>query len=379
MSKGGMPAVPAPVLALLSAALFGAGTPLAKLLTGSLDPWLLAGLLYLGSGLGLGLVRLATRGRVAETPLARADLPRLAAVILAGGVAAPVLLMAGLARSDASSASLLLNLEGLATLAIAWLVFRENVDRRIFAGAMAILAGAVVLSWPGGGGGVGLDGGGAVRLDAGALLVAAACLGWGIDNNLTRSLSAADPMQVAMIKGLVAGTVNLGLGLAIGAASPGFAMPDLATGAAAMAVGVLGYGVSLTLYMLALRHLGSARTGAYFSTAPFIGAALGIVLFDETVSGRLLAAAGLMAFGVVLHLLEDHEHDHTHEPLEHAHRHTHDEHHHHQHAPGDPSGEPHAHSHRHAPLIHRHPHYPDLHHRHGHGHRPTDDTGEARR
>src|SRR5215207_2715596 len=218
--------------ALASAALFGASTPLAKLLLGAVDPWLLAGVLYLGAGLGLALARPGLRrlGEGAEeAPLRRTDLPWLAVVVLFGGVLGPVLLMLGLARTGAAAAALLLNLESLATLAIAWLVFRENVDRRIFLGALAILAGAAALSWPGG----------EVGLGWGALLIAGACLSWGVDNNLTRKLSAADPVQVAMLKGLVAGPVNLALALAQGASLP--AAGPLLGG---LAVGFLGYGAS---------------------------------------------------------------------------------------------------------------------------------------
>ncbi len=342
------------VLALASAALFGASTPAAKLLLGTLDPWLLAGLLYLGSGLGLGAVMAMqrVRGRAAtEAALAAGDLPWLAGATLAGGVIAPVLLLAGLARTAASTASLLLNLEGLATMAIAWIVFRENVDRRLLVGAAAILAGALVLSWRGGPGGFGM----------GAAAIAAACLAWGIDNNLTRKLSAADPVAIAAIKGLVAGPVNLALALTQGAALPGAA---LALGAGV--VGFFGYGVSLVLFVLALRHLGTARTGAYFSTAPFVGATLGVALLGEPVTVPLGAAAVLMAIGVWLHATEAHEHDHAHEAMAHDHAHVHDAHHGHAHGPADPPGEPHAHWHRHARLVHRHPHYPDLHHRHSH-------------
>jgi drug/metabolite transporter (DMT)-like permease len=341
-------------LALGSAALFGASTPIAKLLLGSIDPWLLAGLLYLGSGAGLTLLRLG-RGRLgdgsAEAPLARADLPWLAAAILAGGVVGPLLLMVGLRLTQASAASLLLNLEGLATLAIAWLAFREPVDRRLLVGAFAILAGAALLSWQGG----------RLGLGWGAVAIAGACLAWGIDNNLTRRIAAADPLQIALSKGLVAGAVNLGLALVGGAAwpSPG---PLLA----ALVLGFFGYGVSLVLFVLALRQLGTARTGAYFATAPFLGALLAVLLLGDAVTPVLLAAALLMAIGLYLHLAERHEHDHVHEPAEHAHRHVHDAHHDHPHATGDPPGEPHSHWHRHAPLVHRHPHYPDLHHRHEH-------------
>ena len=345
---------PGAPMALASAALFGASTPFAKLLLGVVDPWLLAGLLYLGSGMGLALVQLARRPLgvgATEAPLRRSDLPWLALVVLAGGVVGPVLLMFGLARTSAANAALLLNLEGLATMAIAWVVFRENVDRRILLGALAILAGAVLLSWRGGPAGIGW----------GALLIAGACVAWGIDNNLTRRLSGADPVQIAMLKGLAAGAVNLGLALARGAI-----LPAPATLLGAGLIGFLGYGVSLTLFVLALRHLGTARTGAYFSTAPFIGGAVAVVLFGEPVTARLLGAALLMAIGVTLHLIERHEHEHVHEEMVHEHAHVHDEHHQHAHAPEDPPGEPHVHVHRHTRLVHRHPHYPDLHHRHGH-------------
>lgn len=342
------------LLALLSAALFGASTPFAKLLLASVDPWMMAGLLYLGAGLGLAVVNLsrgALRLPAVEAPLRRVDLPWLALVVAAGGVLAPLLLMFGLARTDAAGTSLLLNLEGLATMGIAWLVFRENVDRRLLLGAFAILAGAVVLSWQG-----------RASFQSGALLVAGACLCWGIDNNLTRKLSSADPVQIAMLKGLVAGTVNLVLALANGAAFPG-----LGTLLAVAAVGFLGYGVSLALFVLSLRYLGTARTGAYFSLAPFVGAVLAVLMLGENPSLQLLLAGGLMALGLWLHLAERHEHDHPHEAVEHEHRHLHDEHHQHEHADAPP-GEPHTHRHAHAPLVHRHPHYPDLHHRHGHRH-----------
>jgi drug/metabolite transporter (DMT)-like permease len=346
---------PGAPLAILSAALFGASTPFAKvLLGGGVEPWLLAGLLYLGSGVGLGIVAVARRtvGRApAETPLGRCDLPWLALVVISGGIVGPVLLMVGLAATPASTASLLLNLEGLATMAIAWLMFHENVDRRLLAGAASILAGAVVLSWQGGPSGFGW----------GTAAIAGACLAWGIDNNLTRKLSAADPVQIALIKGLSAGAVNLALAVAAGAQLPSAA----ALGAAAM-IGLLGYGFSLVLFVFALRHLGAARTGAYFSTAPFIGALLAVTLFGEPVTVGLTVAGLLIAGGVYLHLAERHEHEHAHEALEHEHRHVHDEHHQHRHEPGDPIGEPHAHPHRHLPIVHRHPHYPDLHHRHPH-------------
>ncbi len=346
---------PGAPLALLSAVLFGASTPFAKLLLGrGIGPWLLAGLLYLGSGLGLSLAFLirANLGMVSnEAPLRRADLAWLILIILSGGVIGPVLLMLGLFLTTASSAALLLNLEGLATMAIAWIVFRENVDRRILTGAAAILAGAVLLSWSGG----------PVPVGWGAILIAGACMAWGIDNNLTRKLSGADPMQIAALKGIVAGAANLGLALIAGAT-----LPSAGGIAGASIIGLLGYGVSLVLFVLALRQLGSARTAAYFSTAPFIGAVLATLMFGEPVTPRLVAAAVLMGIGLWLHLAERHEHEHVHDPLEHEHRHSHDAHHQHDHADGDPAGEPHTHWHKHAPLAHSHPHFPDLHHRHGH-------------
>jgi drug/metabolite transporter (DMT)-like permease len=241
-------------------------------------------------------------------------------------------------------------------MAIAWLVFRENVDRRIFSGAMAILAGAVLLSWPAA---VGTG----PTLNWGSVLIVLACVSWGVDNNITRKLSAADQLQIAMIKGLAAGAVNLSPALARGAS-----FPPLSTVATAAAVGFFGYGVSLVLFVLGLRHLGAARTGAYFSTAPFIGAAVALPLFGEAPSPTFSAAALLMGIGVYLHIAEAHEHDHLHEPLEHEHRHMHDIHHRHAHVPADPVGEPHSHRHRHPRLLHKHPHYPDLHHRHRHEH-----------
>lgn len=344
---------PGVAMALGSAVLFGASTPLAKLLLAAVDPQLLAALFYLGAGLGLGLIH---TGRAAiglpapEAPLRRSDLPWLAAVVVFGGIAGPLLLMLGLARTSAASGSLLLNLEGLATMAIAWIVFRENVDRRLLLGAGAILAGAVVLSWTGQ----------RFALDGGGLLVAAACLCWGIDNNLTRKLSSADPVVIALIKGLGAGIVNLSLALLRGAA-----LPSPGTTAAAALVGFFGIGVSLVLFVLALRHLGAARTGAYFSLAPFIGAGLATILLGEPVTTQLVVAGVLMAIGLYLHLAERHEHVHTHEAIEHEHSHVHDAHHQHRH--DGPVTEPHSHWHRHEPLRHKHVHYPDLHHRHGHG------------
>lgn len=343
------------VYALVSAALFGASTPLAKLLLSNAAPLVVAGLLYLGSGLGLAAwlgVRALTTGASGASPIGRAGWPWLAGAIAAGGVAGPALLMFGLARTDGSAASLLLNLEAVLTAAIAWLVFRENVDRRIFVGMAAIVAGGALLSWdqtPRGGG------------LAGPLLVAAACFAWALDNNLTRKVSGGDAITIACLKGLVAGSVNLGLALATGAALPA-AGTLLATGV----LGLVGYGVSLALFVVALRDLGTARTGAYFSVAPFFGAGLAFAVLAESPSAAFWGAAALMALGVWLHISEHHEHAHAHEAMEHTHEHAHDAHHRHEHDFAWDGREPHVHPHRHEPLMHSHPHYPDLHHRHRH-------------
>jgi drug/metabolite transporter (DMT)-like permease len=340
--------------ALLAAALFGISAPLAKALLRGSSPQLLAGLLYLGSGIGLSIVAAMRRGErdATEAPLSRRDLPWLAAAICFGGMIGPVLLMIGLTRTPAASASLLLNLEAVFTALLAWIVFHENVDKRIAVGMLAIVTGGVVLSWEG-------------RADfgslAGPMAVAGACLCWGIDNNLTQKVSGGDPVQVAMLKGLCAGAVNTALASMLGARWPGFP-----TVSAAMLLGFLSYGVSLVLFVLALRYLGAARTGAYFSIAPFVGAIVAIVGFGERPTLFFAIGAACMVAGVWLHLTEHHEHEHVHEAMEHAHAHVHDEHHQHEHSPRDPPGEPHSHLHRHTKLVHSHPHYPDLHHRHEH-------------
>ena len=301
--------------ALASAVLFGAGTPVAKLLLDSVNPWLLAGLLYTGSGVGLGLYRLVMRSP--RVRLARADWWPLAGAIAAGGVVAPVLLMVGLVGMPASGASLLLNAEAVFTALLAWIVFRENVDRRVALGMLAIVAGAVVLTWPG-----------AVAFGdlLPALAVLGACLCWAIDNNLTRKVAMTDATWLAATKGLVAGPTNLALAFALGAQ-----LPPLWNVGAAMLVGLAAYGISLVLFITALRHLGTARAGAYFSVAPFFGAALAVALGDS-VSIPLLVAGVLMAIGVWLHLTERHEHEHTHaDGTTHTHAHYPDSEHRHRH------------------------------------------------
>ena len=337
------------VLAAVGAALlFGGGTPAAKLLLGPVDPWLLAGLLYLGSGIGLAAVRLLRRRRAVR--LARGDAKWLAAAVIAGGLAAPVLLMWGLAQLPASTASLLLNAEGVLTALLAWFAFRENFDQRIALGMALIVGGALVLSWPT-----------SSAFDAvmPSVAVLLACFCWALDNNLTRKVALADATFIAMVKGLSAGAVNVCIAFVSGAA-----IPHAILAFSAGLLGFFSYGLSLVLFVIALRYLGTARTGAYFSTAPFVGAVIAVPLLDESVTATLLVGGALMAAGVWLHLTERHEHMHTHEVIEHEHEHVHDEHHEHAHA--GPITGPHTHWHRHEPLTHSHPHYPDVHHRHDH-------------
>lgn len=339
--------------AILAAVLFGATTPFAKILVGDVQPLMLAGVLYLSSGLGLTLARLFTPRRNDTSPIiSKQDFPWLLGAIVFGGALGPALLMFGLASTQASTSSLLLNLEGVFSALLAWVFFKENCDKRIVAGMLAISAGGVVLSFTPGSG---------IALSTGCLLVVLACLAWAIDNNFTRNIHATQPMVIAQTKGLCAGAVNLGLALWLGNALP--TVPQLLS---ASVVGFLGYGTSLVLFVIGLRHLGTSRTGAYFSTAPFVGAAISIALLGEAVSSLFFVAAALMGVGVWLHLTEVHDHEHHHEALSHEHEHIHDQHHDHEHGPNDPPGEPHSHWHEHKELTHSHAHYPDIHHRHPH-------------
>lgn len=353
------------VLAALAAAfLFGAGTPLAKILLDQVSPWVLAGLLYLGSGLGLGLYRLV---RGLPTPrLSRGDAGWMLAAVLCGGVLAPVLLMFGLSGMPSSHAALLLNAEAVLTTLLAWAVFKESLGRRIALGMVAIVAGALLLSWPQN------DALRGVQLASlwPAVAVLLACALWALDNNFTRKVALNDASWIACVKGLVAGITNLALAWVAGVAWPELTRMSAAV-PAAMLVGFLAYGVSLALFVVALRHLGASRAGAYFSTAPFVGALFSVLFLAEPVTWTLLVAASLMALGIWLHLTEHHAHAHRHEVLAHEHLHSHDEHHQHhpQHLIDDPATiGPHSHPHRHDPLTHSHAHYPDAHHRHAHRH-----------
>jgi len=347
---------PEAIYAILAAILFGLATPIAKLLITNVSPQMLAGLLYAGSGLGLfvffSVTRLFQRNSQKYHPIRTSDLPWLTGAILFGGVMGPVLLMQGLLSTPASMASLLLNLESVITALLAWFIFKEHFDRRIFIGMIFIALGSLLLSWPN-------------KLNAtfpwGALAIAGACFCWGIDNNLTRKISTNDALQVACIKGLVAGFVNLAIALSLGYKLPGFLV-----GLSAASIGLFGYGISLVLFVISLRHIGAARTGAYFSTAPFAGVICSFLLLHEQPNALFWVATGLMIIGVWLHLSEHHVHPHQHEELHHQHNHKHDEHHQHEHEFDWDGHELHTHPHHHAPLKHSHQHFPDLHHQHKH-------------
>ena len=343
-----------PVLA--SATLFGASTPFARALSGEIDPLWLAGLLYAGSGIGLSLLLLVRHtgivGARRRVPgIARDDLPWLAFSIVAGGIVAPVLFTFGLRSTPGATASLLLNLETVLTVAIAWFVFGEHRNSRVVTGmALIVAAGIILAGWSGGG-----------EIGSGALLIALACLCWALDNNSTRRVAANDAMLVAAAKGVTGGAVNIGLAILLAGPAP----PTLSASWAA-GVGFFGYGVSLVLFVVALRELGTARASAYYGVAPFVGVAVAFGLLGERPDTLFWGAAALMALGVWLHLTERHGHAHSHDALAHAHSHTHDAHHEHEHAFAWDGQEPHTHPHVHDVLTHTHSHAPDLHHRHGH-------------
>jgi drug/metabolite transporter (DMT)-like permease len=339
------------VLGLLAAALFGVSAPVSKCLLAEVSPQVLAGLLYLGAGIGLALYR-TVRPSNAEARLRRSDAGTLAAIIALGGAIGPVLMLLGLRRMSAVAGSLLLNLEAPLTILVALIVFREHLGKRELLSVALILSAAVVLGVAPGPLGADL---------LGTLSIAGACLCWALDNNLTQRLTLRDPLAIVRLKALSAGALNLAIGVGLGG---GF--PVLRVVSVALVLGTLSYGLSVLLDAYALRLLGAAREAAYFATGPFIGAIASTVVVGERIHGLDALSMGVMALGVLILVRERHGHLHTHEDLEHDHVHAHDEHHQHEHGADDPPGEPHAHAHMHAPLAHDHAHVSDLHHRHEH-------------
>lgn len=344
------------IQALLAAALFGASAPFAKLLLGEVEPVLLAGLLYLGSGLSAALLgwgqRVRAKGVTVEAGLARQEWPWLAGAVLAGGILAPIVLLFSLRETAAATASLLLNFEGLATTLIAVWFFREAISRKI-AGAIGLIAAAsIILSW---------NSQGEWGLSLGALGILLACVLWGLDNNFTRRISAKNPLTIVAVKGLVAGSFSLLLGLLLGNPLPGWL-----TVLGAMVLGSLSYGLSIMLFILAMREMGAARTSALFSTAPFIGAILSFLILREPLDMRFGLGFLVMVIGAYLLVGEDHGHAHHHAYLVHEHRHSHDDDHHSHDHPEGASQQAHAHPHEHSSGEHEHPHTPDLHHHHDH-------------
>jgi drug/metabolite transporter (DMT)-like permease len=352
-----------PLIALLAAALFGASAPFAKILLQNINPWWLSAILYLGSGLGVSIIFIKSKltNKSALFELTKKDLPWLLGSILFGGILGPTLLMYGLSQLDGTAGSLLLNMEGVFTAFLAWFIFKEHFDKKIFIGMLFILCGGFILSlppnifshfeWN------------SISSSTGSLLILGACLSWGIDNNLTRNISASNPYEITAIKSLIAGTTNAFIAWSLSPLIPPaqyFALGSL--------VGFLGYGLGLILFVHSLRTLGTSRTSAYFATAPFVGAILSLLILNESLHINLLISAIFMGLGVWLHLTESHSHEHHHHFMEHQHEHTHDEHHNHTHEPHlkvDPK-KPHSHWHSHEPIVHAHAHYPDIHHRHEH-------------
>jgi drug/metabolite transporter (DMT)-like permease len=337
------------MLALLAAALFGISTPLVQQFGVGLGAFSTAALLYAGAA-AVGMLSRQPIER--EARLRRSDLPRLLAMAGFGAVVGPVALVWGLQNTSGTSASLMLTLEALFTAVLAWRLYRETMDGRVWAAMALLLAGGMVLV---------LDQGRAGGAQLwGLLAVLLATAAWGVDNTLSRALAERDPGQVVMVKALLGASATLSIAVFLG--EP---LPSAGAALALFAVGATGYGLSLRFYLLAQRAFGAARTGSVFAFAPFIGAALAVAMGDRSVSGWMSLGSVLMLAGVVLHLAESHGHEHAHEELAHEHAHRHDDGHHNHAHDVMPTGE-HSHRHQHEPLRHAHAHVPDAHHGHRH-------------
>ena len=332
-------------LCAASAFLFGLSTPAASRLAREMNAFSLAGLLYLGAA--LAVLPFTQTNRPSRAAVRRAA-PRLAIAVVAGGAIGPVLLAIGLRQAPASTVSLLLNLELVFTTVLAATVFHEHLGRRVITGAMLVVAAGGLLAWSGD-----------ARLRWGAFIVAGACLFWAVDNGVTAKLDELAPVQITLVKGAVAGGANLVIGLVLGGGPSGWPI------AAALLVGGIGYGASITLWIAGARELGAARGQLVFATAPFVGAVASWLLLGEPVHRRQVLSLVIALIGVGFVLRSDHTHDHAHPLVEHEHDHVHDDSHHGDHAHGPVVGR-HVHRHRHASVLHAHAHLPDLHHGHSH-------------
>jgi len=341
------------MLALLAAALFGISTPLVQQFGVGLGAFSTAALLYAGAA-AVGLLSRQPVER--EARLQRGDLPRLLAMAGFGAVVGPVALVWGLQHTSGTSASLMLTLEALFTAVLAWRLYRETMDGRVWAAMALLLAGGMVLV---------LDQGRAGGTQLwGLLAVLLATAAWGVDNTLSRALAERDPGQVVMVKALLGASATVLLAVVLG--EP---LPTAGVALALLAIGATGYGLSLRFYLLAQRAFGAARTGSVFAFAPFIGAAVAVALGDRSASGMMALGSALMLAGVMLHLAESHGHEHAHNALEHEHAHRHNDGHHdhvHDHVHDPMPAAEHSHRHGHEPLRHAHAHVPDALHVHRH-------------
>lgn len=343
------PALKGGALALLAAMLFGLSTPLVQYFGLGLGAFTTAALLYAGAAAVALLMRHPPER---EAALRRSDWPRVMAMAGLGAVVGPVALAWGLQRTSGSSASLMLTLEAVFTVGLAWRLYGETIDRRVGVAMLLMLAGGVALVLE-----QGLAG---TSQLLGLLAVLVATVAWGVDNTLSRAVAERDPGQVVLAKASLGACATTAIAWLLGEPVPG-----LGAVAALLGIGATGYGLSLRFYLLAQRAFGAGRTGSVFAFAPFIGAAGAFAMGSRTVTGMLILGGVLMLAGVVLHLLEDHAHEHEHTPLEHEHAHRHDDGHHLHSHEEMPVGE-HSHPHHHTALRHAHPHVPDAHHLHAH-------------